>query len=241
LFFFDRYWHRGARWYADYFGAAPSEAVCGDVSPSYMTSADVPERIAELIPPAKIVFILRNPVSRAVSHYHHLVSKGDTRLPFESAVEAFPSIISDGMFNSHIDAFTRTFGEGAVRTLILEKVSVDPHGLRPLFEFLGVDPSFVPASYGQLKNERRSPRGYVIARLSARFSRRLHSLGLHSVVRAAKNIGLDRIVFSRSAMPTSPIPESVLRRLRQAYRLDAAALGERLSLDLVALWGLADS
>ena len=46
-----------------------------------------PERAARLLPGARLVALLRNPVERALSHYQHEVRGGRESLPFERAIE----------------------------------------------------------------------------------------------------------------------------------------------------------
>ena len=60
----------------------------GEASPSH-ANPYTPRRIQDLIPEVKIIFILRDPVERAYSHYrHHLrVGRIPKTLTFESAIE----------------------------------------------------------------------------------------------------------------------------------------------------------
>lgn len=69
LFFFDFNYLRGLNWYQKLFFQAGPGQLLGDATPWYMSWRGVPERIAECFPEAKIVFLLRDPVARAWSHY----------------------------------------------------------------------------------------------------------------------------------------------------------------------------
>ncbi len=60
--------------YAGHYTSAAEHQLSGEGSPRYMASTKAPDRIAELKPEMKSVFILRDPVSRAYFHYWHLVS-----------------------------------------------------------------------------------------------------------------------------------------------------------------------
>jgi len=53
----------------------------------------VPRRIWEAVPKVKLIALLRNPVDRAYSHYHHTVKKGQEPLSFEDAIEQEPERI----------------------------------------------------------------------------------------------------------------------------------------------------
>ncbi|MGH8934739.1 MAG: sulfotransferase family protein [Acidimicrobiia bacterium] len=57
-----------------------------EASPYYLFHPHAAARTAKLLPEAKIIVLLREPVSRAVSHYHHNVRLGLEPLPFEEAI-----------------------------------------------------------------------------------------------------------------------------------------------------------
>jgi hypothetical protein len=85
--FFDRHWARGERWYRGNFprGARPP---VGEASPGYLFHPDAPRRVRELLPDAKLIAVLRDPVTRAYSHYRHEVALGREPLSFEDALAA---------------------------------------------------------------------------------------------------------------------------------------------------------
>jgi hypothetical protein len=91
--YFDLYYARGVRWYR---GRFPYEyrlrggALTLDASPYYMPHPLAPERAARLLPDAKLVALLRNPVDRALSHYHFAVRGGEDPLSFAEAIEREP-------------------------------------------------------------------------------------------------------------------------------------------------------
>ncbi len=51
----------------------------------------VPERMRRLLPDAKVIFLLRNPASRAFSHYQHSLRRRREPLTFEAAIAAEPA------------------------------------------------------------------------------------------------------------------------------------------------------
>src|ERR1700749_3066069 len=60
--FFDLHFDKGLRWYLSHYPKPVDERPRGEIAPTYFGSAVARERIAELIPDAKLVFIFRNPV-----------------------------------------------------------------------------------------------------------------------------------------------------------------------------------
>lgn len=83
--FFDRHYARGERWYRAHMPVRRS-GIVGEASPSYLFHPSAPERVARMLPGARLIALLRNPVDRAFSHYQHEVALGREELPFEDAL-----------------------------------------------------------------------------------------------------------------------------------------------------------
>ena len=95
--FFDVNYADGSAWYRSMFPLAASRALArrggrrvlaGEASPYYLFHPLASERAAALIPQAKLIVLLRDPVERAWSHYRHEVAKGREPLSFEDALAA---------------------------------------------------------------------------------------------------------------------------------------------------------
>jgi len=86
--FFDRHWWRGEGWYRGQFPLRSGDRLVGEASPSYLFHPLAPERARAVVPDAKLVALVRNPVDRAYSQYQHEVSLGREPLSFEGALAA---------------------------------------------------------------------------------------------------------------------------------------------------------
>ena len=86
--FFDRHWWRGEAWYRGQFPLRSRGRLVGEASPSYLFHPLAPERAFAVVPGAKLVALLRDPVDRAYSQYQHEVALGREPLPFEEALAA---------------------------------------------------------------------------------------------------------------------------------------------------------
>jgi hypothetical protein len=92
--FFDISFHEGVDWYRGHFPTGRVRerhpgAVVGEASPYYMFHPAAASRARSVVPAAKIITVLRNPVSRAYSNYWDRVAAGSETLPtFEAALEA---------------------------------------------------------------------------------------------------------------------------------------------------------
>ena len=88
--FFDRHWARGERWYRGNFPnlARTREKLVGEASPSYVFHPLAPQRAQEVVPEARLIVLVRNPIDRALSQYNHEVALGREPLSFEEALDA---------------------------------------------------------------------------------------------------------------------------------------------------------
>lgn len=88
--YFDRHYRRGVHWYRGHFPLRPGDRLVGEASPGYLFHPLAPERVRATVPEARLIVLLRDPVDRALSHYHHEVALGREPLTFEQAIEAEP-------------------------------------------------------------------------------------------------------------------------------------------------------
>ena len=90
IHYFDRHYQLGHRWYFGHFPvrALAGDAVTGEASPYYLFHPPAPARVRELLPDVRLIAILRDPVDRTLSHYHHKLAAGVEHVPFEEAITA---------------------------------------------------------------------------------------------------------------------------------------------------------
>lgn len=81
---------KGEDWYRSNFPPAHEGSQSFDASPYYLFHPAAAERAAALLPDAKSIVLLRNPVDRAFSHFQHNVGLGMEDLGFEEALAAEP-------------------------------------------------------------------------------------------------------------------------------------------------------
>jgi hypothetical protein len=99
--FFDLNYDKGRDWYRSQFpigarrrlasGVNGQKLYAVDATPYYILHPLAACRAWKLIPFAKIIILLRDPLDRAYSHYHHEVRLGHEQLSFEAAIGAEPS------------------------------------------------------------------------------------------------------------------------------------------------------
>jgi hypothetical protein len=150
-------WSRGVAWYESQFPDC-GKTVYGESSTIYAAFpqyTDVPQRMASVIPAAKLVYLVRDPIDRIVSEYRYRYWRRWESRPFREAVTApGPNTYVDrSSYWMQLERFLACFDASQIHV-------VDAHALREkraetlatIFEFLGVAP-FDSRSFARNHNE----------------------------------------------------------------------------------------
>ena len=158
LRFFDRHWHKGLEWYYGCFSTDP-EIITGEGSPSYLFRSLAMERIGKALPSIKIIIMLRNPVDRLYSHFHHvarLAPKWSVRYPtFERFIDGAHEndyyLIEKGIYINAIKNCYRLFDKSQIHIIKSEDYFTNPKAaLDAVLGFLSV-PNFQPRNFSYLR------------------------------------------------------------------------------------------
>ena len=141
------------------FQPKPEHRAIGEASPIYMYWETAPYRIWKYNPKMKWILVLRDPVERAFSAWNMETKRGKEKLSFTEAIkkepercrEALPlqlrvySYTDRGFYAHQVRRLFNIFGKDNCLVLLNEELRKDHQKtLRRVFEFLGVDSSFVP-------------------------------------------------------------------------------------------------
>ncbi|MEO1129455.1 MAG: sulfotransferase [Planctomycetota bacterium] len=146
-FFFshDEFWNEGWQWYEALFEGASGARALGEGSTTYTQHhlyPDAPQRIAQHLPDARLIYIVRDPFERIESQYMHLRSKGGREtLPFAEAVRTRPAYIDNSLYDHQLSFYREAYPDDQLLVLFFEDFKADQQGiLRQCFEFIGVNP-----------------------------------------------------------------------------------------------------
>jgi hypothetical protein len=139
--------------YHTYFKPATRQRLLGDATPIYMYWESAPQRIQRYNPAMKLIMLLRNPVTRAYSHWNMERARQRDLLPFEQAIrteaercrEALPlqhrrySYVDRGFYSAQIQRIWRHFPVEQTLVLKSEELQRTPDAaLAKIADFLGV-------------------------------------------------------------------------------------------------------
>lgn len=148
--FFDENvsWSKGIGWYASLFDAAEDGMVCGEASTNYTRYPqvdNVPQKMAAALPDVKLIYIMRNPVNRAYSHFVHRWSKElHPGKPFEASFTEFvkedPMCLDSGKYAIQIQEYLEYFPKDRFFFIVFEEFIANKYEImKNLYSFLGVE------------------------------------------------------------------------------------------------------
>jgi len=158
--YFNMNYHKGDGWYRDFFSEHDDEDIVGEESPGYLRDRRVPERMADTVPDAKLIFMVRNPVDRAFSHYWHEKSKSKINFEFEEVFEnydLFQNWVEPGFYYQNIQRFDEHFPGERIKVMFFRDLAEDDEEfIKEAYSFVGVDPNHTPEFLNEKVNESRS-------------------------------------------------------------------------------------
>lgn len=125
----DEVWARGEGWYRGLFAEAGDGDLKGEASTHYTKLPTHPatlERMATLLEAPRIVYMIRNPVERTVSHYIHEWSQGAFSADPVQAFASHPELVDYGRYGMQIEPYMARFGAENVFLTSLEQLKADP-------------------------------------------------------------------------------------------------------------------
>jgi hypothetical protein len=139
----------GRRKYAANYRTA-SAAVLGDATTDYTKRtrfAGVPERARRILgPELRLIYLVREPVSRAISHHYHGVSRKTLPADFGTALNEHPSLVDNGRYAFQLDAWLEHFPQEQLKVVRFEDYLADRAGTtQGLLSFLDLPPASLKA------------------------------------------------------------------------------------------------
>ncbi len=218
LHYFDWRFGHGDGWYRAHFPTAAvreeilgrhGEFAAGENSPNYLFAPHVPARVRRRLPEVSLIVVLRNPVARALAHYHHNIRIGLEHLSFDDAVayelghgapqgrrpgqprgpgqENSRFYLTRGLYGEQLGRWLSLFARGQIHVTTSTQLFADPAAeVRRIHRFLGLTPA-VPGdltprnrgTYDAMPEELALTLRYFFARDTARLRAMLPEVAIH--------------------------------------------------------------
>lgn len=246
ILFFDSSYYKGLRWYERHFRGYQGQKAIGDITPSYLHNPCVPKRIAETLPVAKLICILRNPVERAYSHYWDLVGWGGVNEPFIETLRKPRmykrghghiefDIFDMGFYFKHIHRYLEYFDKSQIGIFLFDDLINDPVAcVNGILTFLGVSPFKQDSVQLEKKNVRRTNRSKTVGNILVNeWFREIVNLAVPpGFVPYFRRIYESLLNANTKPIHTPEMSESDREYLLNAYKDDVVQLQSLLSRDL---------
>lgn len=197
---------------------APAGAVLGEVATTYAMAphhSGAPVRAAAVAPEARIVYIVREPVARIVSHHHHDLSGGTVTVGIDEAVHDDARFVDYSRYGTQLQLWRTHFPDDAIRIVRFEDYVADRRGeIDRLLAWLGISPLPDEADVANVYNAsegRQSARGLT--------RRIIHSDAYREALRPLVPKPL-RSRVARAVLPTAPPRPSPPRPETVAWLVD---------------------
>jgi Sulfotransferase domain len=119
----DEVYVKGLEWYQSLFTVASPGDLCGESSTHYTKLPTYPltvERMKAVLPRAKLIYMMRHPIDRLISHYMHEQFELRMRVPIDKAIDRHPELISYGCYSQQLQPFLRAYGPENILPIFFE-------------------------------------------------------------------------------------------------------------------------
>ena len=222
-------WKLGIDWYQSHFLGGDSAVALGEASPRYTVFPlyrGVPERMSHVIPDARLIYLIRDPVDRMQSQYLDNVIHGLERRPVEEAFSVNPFYLTSSRYALQIEQYLPYFDRSQILIIRSDDMRRDrTRTLSRVFDFLQIDPDWRTPVFDQefLKmSERRAPRRIFRKLWYSSLTRRLGPVFPRSIkdrLRAATSSEVDSELASLTPTFRRHLEDELRDDVRRLYDL----------------------
>jgi len=217
----------------------------GEASTSYLVSPYAPEAVRRLIPNARLLVVLRDPVARAYSAWAHLRQRDREPIddflgavaaePERTAAGGFPNLtryVEAGLYHRQLARWMEIFVEEQIQIHFTEDLNRDPVGvMRSCFAHVGVSPDFDP-DVSIRSNRSGIPRSRRAVGLLDGFGATHAGRLARAVVPPGLRLRARDRLQSANLRPVPPLETQVYEQLAGRFADDLRALRELLGREL---------
>jgi len=204
------------------------------------------ERLRQHNPDCKLVFIVREPVSRAYSSYSMEKFNGLLTRDFSEIKDVIEEkrfddmmyrfFIRLGLYSEFLKSIYKFFPENQVKIVLFENLGKDPAGVcREIFQWLNIDPSFTPSTEKEY-NKTQKPKSVLVSNILMRL--RSNDNVIKKVAKKVlpykvfTRLGTFLIESNKSSKRTKPISPEIKEYLQQFFAPYNKELEELAKIDL---------
>jgi len=191
--YFSDFYEEGQKWYEEFFPGVDKEKVVGEYSTTYLFSPQIAERIYRFNPQIKLIACFRNPIDRAWSHFRYdlMDKRVKAESKFKELIEEkdyYQKYIESGFYFRQIKPYLDRFPAENILLLIYEDIAKSPlKFMQRVYQFLGVDPLFVPSKVNQRVKKTRVFKENLLSKLVHRALDKVYGEKKHRQIVGSQN------------------------------------------------------
>lgn len=232
----EKYWRKGVGWYEQHFSEATQKCI-GEASTSYTSHPSLskaPERIFKYMPDAKLIYVVRDPIDRFISHYLHRVTRGLESREITSIINNHQDdfLLTQGKYYLQLQQYLEHFPIEHIKLLSIENLKNNPaETVRSIYKFLDIDTSISDAQTHTHHNANTT-----VTRKS-RFGQHILNFYHNNIEQVAYPYSFKKLFLKAAeigAVKVEPpsLNEDSLNILKDYYRNDIDCLKQFTLLDL---------
>ena len=133
-------------WYESIFATATGYSALGEGSTSYTSPNRIrrsARRVAQTVPDCKLIYVVRDPISRLESDWKMRFHEGWTPVSINDALVRQPDLLNAGLYWHSISIYREYFADTQLKVVFLEDLVQNPRDvLFECYKHIGVDPEF---------------------------------------------------------------------------------------------------
>jgi hypothetical protein len=236
FFSLDSNWEKGVKWYENHF--TENTKICGESSTSYTKYPafdNAAKRMYSVLPNVKIIYLIRDPIERIVSHYIQNYSAGRENRAISKALKNFKNnhYINCSKYYYQLKQYFKYYNSTDI-TIISSNELLDNRRktLQEIFKTLNVNDLFYCAEYSKVlhRSELKS-RKTIIGRLKRKIGSRIstnlkefhRNLFLTSII--------ERLLPTKRIIDRPKLDDTLLAELSEYLKDDAKKLREFSGMD----------
>jgi len=134
---------RGVQWYASLFEGALAGDICGESSTHYTKLPDYPltvERMANYLDAPKLIYVMRHPVDRLISHYIHQWTENEFKCDINQAIDEYEELTAYSCYARQLEPYFKQYGQESVLPVFSEAIRLNPQDqLQRVADFIGIN------------------------------------------------------------------------------------------------------
>jgi hypothetical protein len=124
--FFDHHYDRGQAWYEAGFQGHDGETARGEKSTAYLINPNGPERIYGCVLGVQLLFVLREPIKRAYSHYKMNLRASQVSSDVEAELSPGKALVEEGRYREQLKRFEAYFPPERLKVMLYDDLEADP-------------------------------------------------------------------------------------------------------------------